>query len=249
VVDYHAVARANHHVVARAAVPRAEDHHVVDHHAVARAADHSLARVWLPKKKPRWEEGKSKEGKEASFFSRSSPPTKTVTPRSSSSAKQVRPAPRLNLPDSSDESDGGLIKAFRERHEAMTKARSEEERAHQIAEEEAKMNLQEVEEKAPEDYGRNNAGEEVNDVSKKCKEAGGAQDSINDEDKDGDDDYDLSFSASFDYNNDDDNSADPSVTEKNNEGTMKLNSASRLESSTLSILSFNSQHEYIHITN
>ena len=150
-------------------------------------------------------------------------PTKTV---------RVQPAPRPNLPDSSDESDGGLIKAFRERHEAMTKARSEEERAHQRAEEEAKMNLQEVEEKAPEDYGRNNAGEEVNDVSKKCKEAGGAQDSINDEDKDGDDDYDLSFSASFDYNNDDDNSADPSVTEKNNEGTMKLNSASRLESST-----------------
>jgi hypothetical protein len=29
-----------------------------------------------------------------------SPPTKTVTPRSSSSVKRVRPAPRPNLPDS-----------------------------------------------------------------------------------------------------------------------------------------------------
>jgi hypothetical protein len=49
-----------------------------------------------------------------------SPLTKTVTPRSSSSAKRVRAVPRQNLPDSSDESEGGIVeamrRALRERH-------------------------------------------------------------------------------------------------------------------------------------
>ena len=67
------------------------------------------------------------------------------------------------------------------------------------------------------DCRRDNADEE--DASKKCKEAGGAQDSIDDDDEDNDDDDDDSSSSSleYDYDNDDDDSADPSVTEKNNE--------------------------------
>jgi hypothetical protein len=35
-----------------------------------------------------------------------------VTPRSLPSAKRVRPAPRPNLPDSSDKSDGGIVEAM-----------------------------------------------------------------------------------------------------------------------------------------
>jgi hypothetical protein len=71
------------------------------------------------------------------------------------------------------EAEAGVerVKAVEE-EEAMTKAvmaaeeedkaRAEKERAHQRAEEDAKMKLQEEEEKAPEEYGRdNNADEEV----------------------------------------------------------------------------------------
>jgi hypothetical protein len=101
------------------------------------------------------------------------------------------------------------MKAFRERREAMMKAvvaaededkaRAEEDRARQRAEEEAKMKLQEVEEKAPEDYGRNDADEDVDDTSKKCIEAGGAHDSIDDDDEDNDDDDNDSSSSSLDF--------------------------------------------------
>jgi hypothetical protein len=56
--------------------------------------------VWPPKKKPKWEEGKGKEGKGLLSTAVPSPPMKTVTTRLSSSttvdsflsAKQVVPA-------------------------------------------------------------------------------------------------------------------------------------------------------------